>query len=93
MRSIIEELWYGNVVPMERITPETAEQKKLIDLVERNREKLIDSLTEDQKIIFEKYEDVVWELCSFYERQAFEYGFKLAARIVVESVVYPPIIE
>ena len=93
MKSILEELWYGNVVPMERITPETAEQKKLIDLVERNREKLIDSLTEEQKIIFEKYEDVVWELCSLYERQAFEYGFKLAARIVVESVVYPPIIE
>ena len=87
MKSIIEELWYGNIVPMERITPETAEQKELVGLVERNREKLLDSLTEEQKIIFEKYEDVVWELCSLYERQTFEYGFKLAARIVVEVLI------
>lgn len=86
IRSILEEIWYGNIVPIESITPPAAEEAELVDLIDRNRSKLLDRLTEEEKAMFEKYEDVAQELYSLNAKQAFEYGFKLGTRIVIESI-------
>lgn len=45
MRSIIEEMWHGNIVPIEGITPPTAEETQLVELIDRNRSKLLDRLS------------------------------------------------
>lgn len=86
MRSILEEMWYGNIVPIEGITPSTAEEAELVELIDRNRSKLLERLTEEEKEMLEKYEDVMEELYSLNAKQAFEYGFKLGARIVIETM-------
>ena len=86
MKSIIEELWYGNVVSIDDITTSNLEERELIALRDRNRNKLLEKFTDDEKELFEKYEDVVKELHSYDSKQAFEYGFKLGVRIVVEAV-------
>lgn len=54
--------------------------------MDRNRNKLLEKLTDDEKELFEKYDDVLKELHSCDSKQAFEYGFKLGARIVIEAV-------
>ena len=45
MSSILEELWYGNIEPHEEIPV----NKQLLSLMGRNREKLEEALTEQQK--------------------------------------------
>ena len=86
MKSIIEELWYGNAIPMESIIPPTTQEEELSRLMECNRTKLLDSLTEEQKTLFEKYDDALSELNVLFEKQSFEYGFKLGTRIVIETI-------
>ena len=44
---ILEEFWYGNIVP--------TEYKKLLELICRNEEKLHAAMTNEQKELFEKY--------------------------------------
>ena len=40
---ILEELWYGNINPLEDSTDGNTEVKKLLSLVGRNRDKLCNS--------------------------------------------------
>jgi|GEM_PF-2600168 len=46
---ILEELWYGNINPLEDSTDGNAEVKKLLNLVGRNRDKLCETMTEQQR--------------------------------------------
>ena len=54
MRSILNELWYGNVSPFEQCTRGDKRLKELLKLVARNREDLDGTLTEMQKETLEK---------------------------------------
>ena len=54
MRSILNELWYGNVSPFEQCTRGDKRLKELLKPVARNREELDGSLTEKQKVTPEK---------------------------------------
>ena len=57
---ILEQLWYGNIEPMEYDTS-SKEYKKLQELICRNEEKLKATMTDEQKELFEKYTDCVRE--------------------------------
>lgn len=48
---ILEEFWYGNIVP--------TEYKKLLEMICWNEEKLKVTMTDEQKELFEKYTDCV----------------------------------
>ena len=52
---ILEEFWYGNIEPTEYDTSSCKEYKKLLELICRNEEKLKDTMTDEQKELFEKY--------------------------------------
>ena len=54
MKSIINELWHGNIVPQEDSRNNTKEMKELISYIARHDENLGKLLTEEQKAIFEK---------------------------------------
>ena len=58
MRSIIEELYYGNIVPSDRDVVKGGECANLLHLLSRNSTELEDTLTEAQKEVFEKCNDV-----------------------------------
>lgn len=51
-----------------------------------NEEKLTATLTEEQKETFEKYKDCNREIYEICEKDAFLNGFRLGARIIIESV-------
>lgn len=84
MRSILEELWYGNIIPMEHSVGINASIKNLIGLMGKNRDALEATLTESQKEILTKYDDVVNEMYGNIEKEAFFYGFSLGGRIMLE---------
>ena len=80
----LEELWYGNINPLEDSTDGNTEVKKLLNIVGCNRDKLCESLTEQQKADLAKYDDSVNEMYGIIEQEVFKYGFRLGGRIMME---------
>ena len=84
----LEDLYYGILFPHEKrgkmIDDET---KELLNLLNRNEEKLMATLSDGQKEIFEKYKDCNRESSEICERQSFITGFKLGAKIIIESMI------
>ncbi|MCI7212382.1 MAG: hypothetical protein MR981_09320 [Ruminococcus bromii] len=83
---ILEDLYYGNLFPREKLSKLDDETKELLGLFNRNEEKLTATLSDEQKETFEKYKDCNREISEISERQAFITGFKLGAKIVIESM-------
>ena len=73
MKSILEELFYGNVCPNTDC---------------RSKDKETKELTDKQKETLEKFDDCYNELTDINEREIFVYAFRLGARIAIE-VLYP----
>ena len=87
MQSIIEELYYGNVLPFERRAPRCGEYARIIKYLSRNEEGLLETLTEAQKEIFEKFKANQAELNGIDEVTSFAIGFKIGLRLAAESFV------
>ena len=86
MRSIINELWHGNIVPQDDSRNNTKEMKELISYIARHDEDLEKLLTDEQKAIFEKYQDCWNEYVSLAEAAIFGYAFKLGMTIAIETL-------
>lgn len=84
--NILEELYYGNIVPNEKCAKLDDEVKELLKLLNRNEEKLLVIFSEEQKINFEKYKDCNREISEISEREIFLNGFRLGARIIIDVV-------
>lgn len=83
MRSIINELWHGNIVPQEDSRTNSKEMKELLGYMSRHHEYLEKSFSDEQKEIFGKCHDCWIEYMSLAEAAIFEYAFKLGARIML----------
>lgn len=81
--SILEELWYGNISPSED-RDVSDEEKKLVELMERHQAYLTSNLKENELEAFKKFIECSDEYTSLVECQAFEIGFKLAVRLLIE---------
>lgn len=84
--NILEELYYGNIVPNEKCAKLDDEVKELLKLLNRNEEKLLVTFSEEQKINFEKYKDCNREISEISEREIFLNGFRMGARIIIDVV-------
>lgn len=84
MKSIINELWSGNINPSEDSRTNTPQMRELLGYMARHREELDKSFTDEQKEIFEKFHDCWVEYTSLGEAAIFEYAFRLAARLAIE---------
>ena len=83
---ILEDLYYGNLFPHEKVSKLDDEMKELLGLLNRNDEKLTANLSDEQKETFEKYKDCNREISETCERQSFITGFKLGVKIIIESI-------
>lgn len=79
----LQELWYGNIRPNEDKVI-TDEEKELVELIARHHEALSSSLNNEDLNVFEKYVDCFTEYASLIECQAFEIGFKLAVKLLMD---------
>lgn len=80
----LEDLWHGNIRPVETYIEGNVEYKNLLRLVSKNREALENELTHKQLELFEKYTASVNEMNSISEAAAFKYGFTLAVSLLTE---------
>ena len=84
MRSTLEELWHGNIIPQEDSLTNSKEMKELLGYMARHHEDLEKNLTDEQKEVFEKFHDCWSEYMSLAEAAIFEYAFKLGMQIAIE---------
>ena len=84
MRSILEELFYGNVCPNTDCRNQGHETKELLGYLSDHHSTLMGELTDKQKEVLEKFDDCYSELTDIHERDIFVYAFRLGMRIAIE---------
>ena len=94
--NIIKELWHGNIAPQDvrnglaslraSSRNNSREMKQLMEYTARHHDDLLKSMTDEQKEIFEKFDDCWGEYMSNAEAPIFEYAFKLGMRIAIETL-------
>lgn len=82
--NVLEEFWYGNLDPAEYDTDTSQEYKEILRLISRNEEKLLVTLTEDQKELFSRYTDCVREHQAMAACLLFQNSFRLGGRMMLE---------
>ena len=81
--NILEEFWYGNIEPAECDTSSSKEYKELLQMISRNEDKLLATMTDEQKELFSRYTDCVRGLQAMAESLLFQNSFRLGARIML----------
>ena len=81
---ILEEFWYGNIEPAEYDASPCKEYKELLRLIARNEEKLLSTMTDEQKEVFSRYQDCTREFQALADCMLFQNSFKLGARMMLE---------
>jgi len=84
--SILEEFWYGNIEPANYDASPSKEYKELLQLISRNEDKLLATMTDTQKELFSRYTDCVREHQTMSECLLFQNSFRLGARLMLEMV-------
>ena len=87
MMNILDELWYGNINPQEQSKDNNRAIKELLNLMGRNRDRLHDSLTEEQRETLEKYDDCVNEMYGLIESEILSYAFRLGGRLMLATLL------
>ena len=87
MAKFIEELYYGNVTPCDRDIVKGGAYSHILNLVTRNEDELMQTLTQAQQETFEKFKDCSSELGDKNEMMSFVLGFKLGMRLALESMI------
>ena len=84
--TVLEDLWYGNIRPVENFVGGNTEYKGLLRLMSKNRESLENELSPKQLELLEKYNTSVNEMNATSEVAAFQCGFSLGVQIMTECV-------
>ena len=86
MGNILEEFWYGNINPQEQSKESSRAIKELFKLMGRNRNRLHNSMTAEQRETLEKYDDCVNEMHCLIELEVFSYAFRLGGRLLLATL-------
>ena len=86
MISMIKELWRGNICPQTDSRNNSPEMKQLMEYMARHHDNLLKTMTDEQKEVFEKFDDCWSEYMSLAEASIFEYAFKLGMQIAIETL-------
>ena len=81
--NILEEFWYGNIEPAEYDVSPSKEYKEMLQLISRNEDKLLATMTDTQKELFTRYADCVREYQAMSECLLFQNSFRLGARLMI----------
>ena len=86
MKSVLEELYYGNIRPFANRRNVSIETQKLLQTMEKYRKQFLDCLTEEQLKAWERYENCLNEIISQSECDIFIDGFCLGTKIIFECM-------
>ena len=82
--NILEEFWYGNIEPAEYDVSPSKEYKEMLQLISRNEDKLLVTMTDAQKELFTLYADCMREYQAMAECMLFQNSFRLGAQMMLE---------
>ena len=80
---ILEKFWYGNIEQAEYDVSPTKEYKEMLQLIRRNEDKLLATMTDAQKELFTRYADCVREYQTMAECMLFQKNFCLGAKMIL----------
>lgn len=83
---ILEELWHDKISFCQRKTPETDEVMRLKKRILDDSEKLSKMISPEAVELLEKLMDEQGELSSLIECDTFIFGFRIGARIMLETI-------
>jgi hypothetical protein len=84
MQSVLEELYYGNIRPDARCYGQDSPFAQAARLKQRNLEKLMDTLNDSEKELFEKYSDAQADLEEITRYDTFTYALKFGILLMTE---------
>ena len=87
MRSVINELWLSNINPQTGSRNNSKEMKVLMEYMARHHEDLLKTMNDEQKEIFNKFDDCWSEYVSISEATIFTYSFKLCIQIDIDNLI------
>ena len=82
--NILEEFWFGNIEPSQYDTSPDPEYKEILQLISRNEDKLLATMTDAQKDQLSRYQDCIREYQAMAECMLFQNNFRLGARMILE---------
>ena len=82
---MLEELWYGNVTPIDRSFKKDSEFAEAVRMLSRNETVLASLIDNAAKEVFEKYREAQSDVARISECETFISGFRLGARIIIEA--------
>ena len=85
--NVLKEFWYGNINPQEQSKDNNLAIKELLNLMGRNRDQLQATMTPEQQVILEKYDDCVNEMYGLIETEVFSCGFRLGGRLMLATLL------
>ena len=86
MKGTLEELWHGNVSPQTDSRNNTSEMKQLMEYMARHHDDLLKSMNEEQKDIFERFDDCWSEYASLAEKAIVVYTFRPEAQMILDAL-------
>lgn len=84
MKSILEDLYRGNVCPSTDCRQGSAQKRVMQELVASHHHNLYKTLTDEQKTLLVEFDNSDTELIDINELEVFIYAFKLGMRIAIE---------
>jgi len=81
MKSILEELRLGNICQEMKMS---AEERELAGYISKHYDALVASMSDEQKEVFEKFNDCQTEISYIQDKELFSYAFRLGARMMLE---------
>ena len=84
MENLINELYYGNLCPVEQMGRPTPEEKEILRRIHENEEKLRATLDEQERAILEAIKDDCLDVASIMGERRFREAFSLGARLMME---------
>ncbi|MCQ2485425.1 MAG: hypothetical protein MJ168_08860 [Clostridia bacterium] len=82
----LENFYYGNISPHENIVKQTGLFAKALNKLSKNEDNLTATLSDEQKSLFDKFNETNSKLCDISEKEAFIRGFKLGLRFMFEAM-------
>ena len=86
MKNILGELWHGNISPQEDSRNNTPEMKQLMEYMARHNVDPLKELSDEQRDIFERFDDCWSEYASLAEEAIFVYAFRLGAQMTLDAL-------
>lgn len=87
MYSILEEFAYGNISPEVQCFKRNSEYANEMKISSSNEQKLLNSLGEGDKVLFQKYVHAQGEINRITAVENFMYGYKLGLLMTAEAFV------